>query len=199
MRSVLATVLLAFPLLLSCDASAGSLVGKAAPDFTLTSLDGATFKLSEQAGKTVVLEWFNPGCPFVQEAHGTGALSAAAAPYLAKGVVWVAINSGAPGKEGHGLELNKESATKWAMTHPVLLDEKGTVGKQYNAVTTPQLVVVDPAGKVAYAGALDNAPLGKVQGGGARVPWFTNALDEVLAGKPVSLAETKPWGCSVKY
>jgi peroxiredoxin len=180
------------------EATVGFAVGAPAPEFTLSDLDGATHTLADQRGKVVVLEWFNPGCPFVKAAHGAGGpLAAKAKSFTDQGVVWWAINSGAPGKEGHGVDTNKAAVAEWSMAHPVLIDEDGTVGKAYGAVTTPQMVVIKADGTVAYSGALDNAPLGKVTG--ERVDYVGNALTAVLAGESVSLAETKPWGCSVKY
>lgn len=174
-------------------------LGAPAPDFTLSAVDGSTHTLSQHRGKTVVLEWFNPGCPFVQHAHGAGGtLDGLAARKTAEGVVWLAINSNAPGKQGHGVEVNRQAARDWKMNHPVLLDEGGKVGRAYGAVTTPQLYVIDPAGALVYRGALDNHPLGNAEGQ-APVSFVEDALADVAAGRPVRLAETKPYGCSVKY
>lgn len=175
-------------------------LGQAAPDFSLKGLDGATHTLGQHRGKTVVLEWFNPGCPFVQHAHGAGGpLDGMAAKATADGsVVWLAINSGAPGKQGHGADTNKQAATDWKLSHPVLLDEDGRVGHLYGAMTTPHMYVVDPNGVLVYRGGLDNAPMGRAEGQ-APVKYVENALADVKAGRPVALAETKPYGCSVKY
>lgn len=173
-------------------------VGKPAPDFELTDLDGVKHKLSDHRGKTVVLEWFNPGCPFVKHTHGPGgSLETLAKDVAADGVVWFAINSGAPGKQGHGREVNAEAARAWSMAHPVLLDESGEVGRAYGAVTTPHMYIVDPEGVLRYEGAIDNAPMGKASGN--FVNHVTKALGELKAGKPVSTPRTKPYGCSVKY
>ena len=172
-------------------------IGESAPDFTLEDLDGNPVTLSEYADQTVVLEWFNPGCPFVVYAHeDDGPLHKAALNAAEDGIVWLAINSGAPGKQGHGVEKNKEAAAEWGMQHPILIDEDGAVGKLYDATTTPQMVVVEK-GVVRYYGALDNAPRGRADGdyrGHLQV-----ALAEVEEGKPVSVPTTKPYGCSVKY
>ncbi|MCP4808015.1 MAG: redoxin domain-containing protein [Proteobacteria bacterium] len=186
--------------LLSSLAFAAPAIGEPAPDFTLTDLDGNTVTLSEHADEVVVLEWFNPGCPFVVYAHGDdGPLQKAALNAVENdGVVWLAINSGAPGKQGHGVEKNKAAATDWAMQHPILIDEDGTVGQLYAATTTPQMVVVDH-GVVTYYGALDNAPRGRVEGKGEYHGHLTTALAETKAGTPISVATTKPYGCSVKY
>lgn len=171
-------------------------IGAPAPDFTLPALDGSKITLSSLKGKPVVLEWFNPGCPFVVSAHEGGPLEKMAATYDGK-VAWLAINSGAPGKQGHGAEANKQAVEGWKMGHPVLLDEDGSVGKTYGATNTPQMVVIDAEGKVAYYGALDNAPRGKSPG--KHVPYTSNAIDAVLAGNAAKPDRTQPWGCSVKY
>lgn len=173
-------------------------VGKPAPDFTLTDLEGKEHTLSAHRGKTVVLEWFNPGCPFVQHTHEPGgSLATLARDAAADGVVWLAINSGSPGKQGHGRQVNAKAAEQWSMGHPLLLDESGDVGRAYGAVTTPHMYVIDAEGVLRYAGAIDNAPMGKANG--TFVNYVTKALDEMKAGKPVATPRTKPYGCSVKY
>lgn len=169
-----------------------------APDFTLPDLDGKPVTLSALRGQIVVLEWFNPGCPFVRYAHGDGPLRDLAARHMANGVAWLAINSGARGKQGHGVDINREWREKWRMEYPVLIDESGEVGKKYGATNTPQMFVIDARGSLVYRGALDNAPLGKVPSEGHTV-YLNDALAAVTAGRPVDVAETKPYGCSVKY
>ena len=169
-----------------------------APDFTLEDLDGRSVTLSELRGKIVVLEWFNPGCPFVKYAHGKGPLATLAAQHSAKGITWLAINSGAKGKQGHGIETNRKAAAEWKMTHPVLIDEDGVVGKAYGAKTTPHMFIVDAKGTLVYRGGLDNSPLGEAPEGG-RIDYVSQALEAVGAGRSVGQAETKPYGCSVKY
>ncbi|MEL6339366.1 MAG: redoxin family protein [Myxococcota bacterium] len=175
-------------------------VGAEAPDFTLQGLGGQSVTLSEFKGKTVVLEWFNPDCPFVKYSHGEGPLKTMAADTTAKDpdLVWLAINSGAPGKQGHGLDRNKEALKDYSMNHKVLVDESGKVGKLYNAKTTPHMFVINKAGELVYSGALDNAPMGKVAGDD-EVNYVKNALKNLAAGEAVELAETRPYGCSVKY
>jgi len=174
-------------------------LGELAPDFALTGTDGETWKLSDHRGKVVVLEWFNPGCPFVKYAYGDGPLSDLAKKTVSDEVVWVNINSGAPGKQGHGLETNKTAKSDWGIEHPVLMDEDGAVGRKYEAKTTPEMYVVDKDGKLVYRGALDNAPLGRVDGDGEVVNYVTSALADLAAGNPVATPETVSYGCSVKY
>ena len=173
--------------------------GTDAPDFTLTDLEGAEHSLAGylKDGKTVVLEWFNPGCPFIKRHHGQfTTMDDTFAPYADRDVVWLAINSSAPGKQGHGLELNRTSHKEWGMTFPVLLDEAGDVGRAYGAKTTPHMYVITPDGKVAYNGAIDDQ-----RGFGDLGPtnYVAAALDAVLDGKAPAVASNAPYGCSVKY
>lgn len=181
------------------DPGATAAIGQPAPDFTLPTADGKTVKLSDLRGKTVVLEWFNPECPFVKAAHDSGPLKdLAGRTTAAPNVAWLAVNSGAPGKQGHGAEVNQAAARTWALAHPILLDETGAVGRAYGATNTPHMFIVDAQGALVYRGALDNAPMGEPEGG-TRVAHFEDALAAVTAGQPVGSAETRAWGCSVKY
>jgi len=175
----------------------GAEVGKPAPGFTLQDLDGNQVSLSDFKGKTVVLEWFNPDCPFVVYAHTDGPLAKQASKSAEDGVTWLAINSGAPGKQGHGVDRNRSAATEWSIEHPILMDESGDVGRLYGAKTTPEMYVVNPEGVLVYAGALDNAPRGRVEG--KEVNFLVQALEDVAAGRPIQTDHTKPYGCSVKY
>lgn len=173
-------------------------VGDDAPDFTLKDLDGNEHTLSAYKGKTVVLEWFNPECPFVVAAYENGPLKTMVAEYQARDVVWLAINSGAPGKQGHGAEVNQKARADWSMPHPILVDEDGAVGKAYGARTTPHMYVIDPEGVLVYAGALDNAPRNDVPASG-HVTFTRDAIEATLAGDAVRASKTQAWGCSVKY
>lgn len=179
----------------------GAKVGEVAPDFTLPDLDGKEVKLSSFRGKRVVLEWFNPECPFVKASHEKGSLKGYAEGVGAKGVVWLAINSGAPGKQGHGVEKNRAGVERFGLKHPVLLDEKGAVGRLYGATNTPQMFVVDEKGVLVYAGAIDNSPdaIGESPTGDKLVNHVAEALAALEAGKPVQVPSTKAYGCSVKY
>jgi peroxiredoxin len=180
------------------DPAGTAAVGPPAPDYNLPAADGSTVKLSDFRGKRVVLEWFNPECPFVKAAHDTGPLKDLAAKTTATGVVWLAINSGAPGKQGHGAEVNKAAAETWALKHPILLDETGAVGRAYGATNTPHMYLIDDKGVLVYRGALDNAPMGESQEG-PRVAYFEDALAAIAGGQPLAQGETRAWGCSVKY
>lgn len=179
------------------EALAAAEIGAPAPDFELPDLDGNPVKLSDHEGKTVVLEWFNPECPFVKFAHAEGPLKTMAKEQTEKGFVWLAVNSGAPGKQGHGVDENKEGAKTFGMEHPILLDETGETGKAYGAKTTPHIFIIDPEGKLVFRGGVDNAPMGKPEGDLQN--YVTTALEELAAGKPVTDADVRSYGCSVKY
>ncbi len=176
-------------------------MGEPAPDFTLRGLDGAEVTLSKLRGKRVVLEWFNPGCPFVRMSHEKGSLKTLAADVAKEGVVWLAINSSAQGKEGHGVDANRAGGERFGLSHPILLDEKGEVGRLYGAKRTPQMFVVDESGVVVYAGAIDNSPDGEGESpeGGKLVNYVRAALDALASGKKPEISHTRPYGCSVKY
>jgi peroxiredoxin len=174
-------------------------IGKPAPDFTLQDLDGKSVQLSQMKGKTVVLEWFNPGCPFVKANHTKGSLKGMAKRFSDKGIVWLAINSGAPGKQGHGADVNKEAKGTWGMEYPILLDEKGDVGRMYGAKTTPHMYIIDPQGVLVYMGAIDNTQGGEPEKEDKIVNYVDTALGELAAGKPITTKTSEPYGCSVKY
>jgi len=176
-------------------------VGSAAPDFSVPDASGKTQSLSQYKGKYVVLEWFNPECPFVKKHYGSDNMQKLQSEYTGKGVVWLTIDSNAPGTEGN---ISPDQAQKimnsWK-THQtaLLLDPDSKVAKLYGAKNTPNMVVINPEGKIVYEGAIDS----KASPNPADIPKSTNyvkaALDESLAGKPVSNPTTKPYGCTVKY
>ncbi len=174
-------------------------LGDVVPNFSLPDLDGKKVSLSDFKGKLVVLEWFNPGCPFVKQVHNAGGIFETRAAQEAKeGTVWLAINSGAPGNQGTGVEKNKAAAAKWNMTHPILLDESGEVGRMFGARTTPHMFVISKEGKLIFRGGPNNAAYGREPADGAKA-YLDDALKAAKAGQPVVDADTKPWGCSVKY
>jgi hypothetical protein len=179
-----------------------AILDQPAPDFTLTDISGAEVTLSQYRGQTVILEWFNPQCPFIVYAHGEGPLSEMGEIPGAgdASVVWLAINSGAPGKQGHGLDLNIEKHSEYGMSYPVLIDEDGKVGKLYGAKTTPHIFIIDQDGSLVYNGALDNAPLGNLADDGVLTSHVATALSDMAGTMGViENPKTKPYGCSVKY
>jgi peroxiredoxin len=174
-------------------AGAGVAPGEKAPGFTLKDHQGREVSLTELAGKVVVLEWVNPECPFVKRHDEQGTMKTLAAAYADRGVVWLTVNS------THFMDqaANAAYVEKQGRKTPVLVDAEGTVGKLYGAQTTPHMFVIDQKGIVVYAGAIDDDPRGGK--GEAAVNHVAVALDSLLAGKSVEVAETKPYGCSVKY
>jgi peroxiredoxin len=177
-----------------------AVVGQPAPDLELPSLDGPKVKLSSYRGKVVVLEFFNPDCPFVRQAHSReGQLKGMAAKLAADGVVWLAVNSGGPGRQGHGLEANRRGRSRFNIGYPILLDESGEVGRRYGATNTPHMYVIDKAGVLAYAGALDNTQGGDLEDVDPHIHYVTDALADLAASRPLRVAATEAYGCSVKY
>ena len=177
-------------------APAKAAVGQAAPDFVLTDTEGKEYRLSDYSDGVVVLEWFNPDCPFVKKHHQKNkTMQTTYAQWQEEEIVWLAINSGAPGKQGAGLERNRKAKTDYGIEYPVLLDEAGTVGRIYGAKTTPHMFVIEK-GILIYAGAIDDnaspSTLGKTN-------HVSAALSCCADGRAVEKAETKAYGCTVKY
>ncbi|HEV2748306.1 MAG TPA: redoxin domain-containing protein [Allosphingosinicella sp.] len=186
---------------IAAPASAAPAVGQPAPNFKLNDADGRVVQLSDFKGKPVVLEWNNPGCPFVKKHYGSGNMQRTQAAARAAGAVWLSINSGAPGQQGHmnGAEAKAFVASAKAQATAYLLDPRGVVGKGYDAKTTPHMYVIDAKGMLVYAGGIDDKPTpdpADIEGARNHV---LAALSELRAGKPVSVATSRPYGCSVKY
>ena len=187
--------------LLVAPAIAAVQVGRPAPDFKLNDASGKVVSLSSFRGKTVVLEWNNPECPFVKKHYESGNMQRTQAAAKQAGAVWLSINSSAPGKQGHmnGAQAQAKVAQAKAQPTAYLLDPKGVVGKGYDAKTTPHMYIIDPAGRLVYAGGIDDKPTpNKADVDGARNHVLA-ALTELKAGKAVSVASSRPYGCSVKY
>lgn len=190
MITIAAAIVLAVPMI------AAEEKNTKAPDFTLKNYDGTEFKLSDLQGKIVVLEWFNYECPFVKYHYEKAStMKNLAAKYKNKNVVWLAINSTAHLETAK----NKDFAEKNKVPYPILDDRTGTTGKAYVAKNTPHIFIIDAQGNIAYNGAIDNAPMGKVTGNGDYIGYVDNALAELTADKKVTTAATKPYGCTVKY
>jgi len=177
-------------------------VGQPAPDFSLTDINGQTHSLSKYKGKTVVLEWNNPDCPFVKKHYESGNIPGLQKSATADGIVWLVINSGAPGKEGADYTpeqikawLQKNSAAPTAYCY----DHDGKVGHLYNAKTTPDMYVINPDGILVYDGAIDSIRSADISDIAKATNYVKAALDAVKAGQPVPTPVSRPYGCSVKY
>lgn len=175
--------------------------GKPAPDFTLHNLDGEQVTLSDLQGSFVVLEWINYDCPFVVKHYQNGNMQALQREYMEKDVVWLAINSSAPGKEGHfeAAEGKKLAAERESSPTAILLDPEGTVGRKYRARTTPHMFVINPQGILIYMGAIDDNPSRRPEDVLTASNYVRLALDAALAGEKIATPVTRPYGCSVKY
>lgn len=189
-------------LLLPAFASADAIPGQPAPDFSVMDAEGTEHTLGDYKGQWLVLEWFNKDCPYVKKHYGSGNMQKLQNTYTAKDVKWLTIISSAEGKQGY-LEP-KEALTvatehKLAASAPFLLDPSGTMGKAYDAKTTPHMYVINPEGVLIYAGGIDDNDSANP----AVIPDSQNyvaaALDEAMAGKPVTTAAARPYGCTIKY
>lgn len=181
------------------DSKSGLTAGDTAPSFSLKDTDGKEHNLSDllKGKKAVVVQWFNPECPFVVKHYGkSGNTFNDLYTKYGKDVSFVAINSGSKGSQGSGVERNAKAKKEWKIEYPILLDEEGTVGKAYNSKNTPTMAVITPDGKVAYFGAIDDD---NGADGPGKVNYVAKALDEIAAGKEVTTKTTKPYGCAVKY
>jgi peroxiredoxin len=175
-------------------------IGQPAPDFTLEDTAGQPVRLSSLRGKPVVLEWLNPGCPFVRK-HYQGNMQALQTAYTGKGVAWLAINSThdgsadyqAPAQLGRWMQEQKAAATA------TLMDEDGKVGMAFAARVTPHMYIIDAQGKLVYAGAIDSIPSARVADIERATNYVRQGLDELLAGKPLSTPTSQAYGCSIKF
>ncbi len=176
-------------------------VGKASPNFSLPDTNGKTHSLADLKGKYVVLEWYQPDCPFVRKHYNSGNMQSLQKEYTAKGVVWLSIDSSAPGEQGNypAAKLNEFAAKDGAARTALLLDPDGKVGRLYGAKTTPDMYIIDPNGTLVYRGAIDNKRSTDLDDVKTATNYVRAALDAALAGKPVSTTATQPYGCSVKY
>ncbi len=176
-------------------------VGKLAPDFTANDINGTAQSLVQYRGKIVVLEWTNPGCPFVVKHYRTNNMQKLQAEALGKGVVWLRINSSAAGKQGNmtAEEAKKNIAEDKAQQTAYIQDPDGTIGQLYGAKTTPHMFVVDKEGLIAYAGAIDDKPTFERKDVEGAKNYVKAAMDSLIAGQKVETSSTKAYGCSVKY
>ena len=195
MKHVMTGVMIVLVAMGAMPATAGDgvSVGDTAPDFTLADSAGNEVSLSDFEGKIVVLEWLNPDCPFEQRHYKAGTMKDLATKYEGKDVVWLTINS----TNYMDAAANAKFKADNELPYTILVDQSGEVGHLYGAKTTPHMYIIDGSGSLVYIGAIDDDPRGNK--GEPAVNYVAAALDEMLAGSAVTTAETKPYGCSVKY
>jgi len=200
MRRIFSTISVALLAVASVSAHAVK-VGDPAPDFTGTDSNGRTHSLSQYKGKYVVLEWSNRDCPYTRKHYDSGNMQSLQKEWTAKGVVWLTIISSAPGQQGYvtASEENAQLAKVHAAPTAAILDPKGTIGHEYEAKTTPNMFVIDPSGKLIYAGAIDDHPTAEVDDIKVSKNYVSEALTQAMAGGAVATSYTRPYGCSVKY
>jgi len=196
-----AAVALGATFLMGSNAVAAPTVGQQAPDFVAIDTAGKQHRLSDFAGKFVVLEWTNPGCPFVRKHYGSGNMPATQKAATDKGVVWLSVNST---ERAAGDYLKPAALEAWMKEQSgaptaVLMDEDGVLGRAYAARTTPHLYIIDPKGVLVYAGGIDSIASSRIEDIKTATNYVNQALGEAFGGKPISAAATKPYGCSIKY
>lgn len=196
-----APVFVAVAAAIATPALAAAVVGQPAPAFTATDSNGRKVNLSDYKGKTVVLEWTNAECPFVQKHYNSDNMQKLQSEAKAKGVVWLTVNSGAAGKQGYvtGTQANAHMREVGASPTAYLIDSDGAVGRAYGARTTPHMFVIDGKGVLAYAGGIDDIASADPGDLPNAKNYVRLALADVTAGKDVATTTSRPYGCSVKY
>ena len=200
-KQLLHSIVFIMAMMIALPAVWGAKVGEAAPDFTATDSNGNVHKLSEYRGKFVVLEWTNRGCPYTQKHYNSGNMQRLQKEWTAKGVIWLTVASSAPGRQGYVTAAEENAYLKQVNAAPtaVLLDPTGALGHLYDAKTTPHIFIINPQGTLIYNGAIDDRPTTDVSDINGAKNYVTAALNEATSGKPVSVATSRPYGCSVKY
>ncbi|KUJ81505.1 thioredoxin family protein [Microbulbifer flavimaris] len=193
-----ASLLIAAPMV----AFAAAVPGEKAPAFSEVDAAGKTHSLDDYAGKWLVIEWFNKDCPYVKKHYGSGNMQSLQEKYTGEGIEWLTVISSAKGKQGY---LEPAEAMDVAKNHnlnasaPFLLDADGSMGRAFGAKTTPHMFIINPEGKVVYAGAIDDNDSANP----AVIPKSTNyvatALDASMSGEAIPVASSRAYGCSVKY
>ncbi len=182
-------------------AQARGIVGEPAPAFTATDTSGQTRQLSDFQGKYVVLEWFNPSCPFTRKHYNSGNMQGLQKEFTARGVVWLSLNAN---ERTNLFYLSPPKLARWtakqsAAPTATLMDEEGTVGRTYSARVTPHMFIVNPQGTLIYAGGIDSIASSRMEDIPAATNYVRQGLNEALAGKPLTAPVTRPYGCPIKY
>lgn len=200
MKRTIAISLLAAGMTLGGAAMAEAVVGQPAPAFSGTDSTGKPVSLSQFKGKYVVMEWVNPECPFVKKHYDGGNMPGVQKYAAGKGVVWLAVSTSADGdRAAKATAVGDWLKAKGAAPTATIMDTGGAIGRAYGARTTPHMYLIDPSGKLVYAGAIDSKPTANPADIKTATNYVVQAIDDSLAGKPLSQAVTKPYGCSVKY
>ena len=188
-------------LLAAATANAAATVGQSAPAFTLRDTNGKTVNLADYKGKTVVLEWHNPECPFVKKHYDSANMQGLQSKYTKDDVVWLAVSSTEPGHQDYRKPDAMNAILKTSKASPTayLMDESGATGKSYGAKTTPHMYVIDGQGTLVYAGGIDDKRSANIADIKGAKNFVSAALDEMKAGRAVSVSTSTPYGCSVKY
>lgn len=174
-------------------------IGELAPDFQLVDLGGQVQKLSHHRGKIVVLEWFDPDCPFVLHAYDEGLLPEMQSRYAAAGIVWLAIHSSSPGTADADAASSLAFATQHRLRLSISMDPMGRIGRTYGARTTPHLCVINERGALVYSGGLDNAPMGRVASAATRTNYVDAAILDLRSGHAVTTSSTRAYGTAIQY
>ena len=200
MKRTIAISLLAAGMTLGGAAMAEAVVGQPAPAFSGTDSTGKPVSLSQFKGKYVVMEWVNPECPFVKKHYDGGNMPGVQKYAAGKGVVWLAVSTSADGdRAAKATAVGDWLKAKGAAPTATIMDTGGAIGRAYGARTTPHMYLIDPSGKLVYAGAIDSKPTANPADIKTATNYVVQAIDDSLAGKPLTQAVTKPYGCSVKY
>lgn len=176
-------------------------IGQPAPAFSAADTAGKTHTLADYKGKYVVLEWVNPGCPFVRKHYDSDNMQSTQRKAASAGAVWLAVNSTS---RNSGDYLAPDAMAKWmseqnAAATATLMDTNGSIGKAYGARTTPHMYIIDPQGTLIYAGAIDSKPSARIDDIASATNYITTGLGEATTGKPITTASTRAYGCSIKY
>lgn len=201
MRKRLFNIIFIILALYACGSGATLRVGEPAPDFEGVDSSGHVHRLADYRGKIVVLEWTNHECPFVRKHYSAGNMQEQQREAAAQGVVWLSVISSAPGKQGHVSpdEADRLTRNRNAQPEAVILDSEGRIGRAYAAKTTPHMFIIDATGKLVYMGGIDSMTSTNPDDIPGATQYVRVALQEMAAGKSISTAVTKPYGCSVKY
>jgi hypothetical protein len=199
--AVIAGVCAVVPVIRAVAGALTAKIGEAAPDFTATTSVGKTVRLSDYHGKYVVLEWHNNGCPYVGKHYNSGNMQKLQREWTGRGVIWLMVESSAPGKQGYVTAGDENAYLEKMKAAPTaaLLDPLGEIGHLYEAKTSPQMVVINPAGILIYSGAIDDKPTTDLGDVATATNYVSQTLEESMAGKKVETPTTRPYGCSVKY